>query len=98
MTDQVNDEVNLPDNDHQSLNFFGLLLTLFLIGVIFVGLGTLISVAITLLYVNSSLFCRDCDTGLGLCCIGFCFSGVLTPLIWFYGRKLIIRSTEKGET
>lgn len=49
---------------------------LVLVGVV----GCMLSVGITLWYVNSPNYCRDCDTGLGRISMGCIASWVVTPI------------------
>lgn len=58
-------------------------------------LWAIITLGISFLYVNSSAYCRDCDTGLGLCGIAFIISGVVTPIIGYGGLWLIDKFSDE---
>src|SRR5687768_9708993 len=79
-------------------NFIKLLFQLSLVFTLFMVLGIIASVTIILWYGNSDAYCRDCDTGLGLCGIGFGIGGVVTPLLIYFVRRFIMRlSIANGE-
>lgn len=75
-------------------NLIFLILKLFLYMTIFVVIGTIFTVIISLLYVNSAGYCRDCDTGIGLVGIGFILSLIATPLIIILGDRFLSRDSE----
>ena len=47
----------------------------------YVMVGAAVTVLISVIYVNSSNYCKDCDTGLGLCAISYCLALFITPMI-----------------
>ena len=48
---------------------------------LFVPLGCVATFVVGFLYTRSSNYCRDCDTGLALMLLGFCFSAVVTLIV-----------------
>lgn len=81
-------------------NFIKLLFQLSLVFTLFMVLGIIASVVIALWYVNSPAYCRDCDTGLGLCGIGFAVAAVATPILISLFRVFIMTAipTEKEKS
>jgi hypothetical protein len=71
-------------------NFIRLLFRLTLIVIVFMGTGIFATILISLWYVNSPGYCRDCDTGLGLCCIGFVIGPAATLILIYLMRHFII--------
>ncbi|MCA9904003.1 MAG: hypothetical protein KC547_09110 [Anaerolineae bacterium] len=53
----------------------------------YVVLGVVFSGLIALWYVNSPAYCRDCDTGLGLCMCGFVLSVPITLLAIYFTHR-----------
>lgn len=51
------------------------------VSLLWLVLGAIVSLIIILLYVNSSAYCRDCDTGLGLCGIGYCLGTIIMVVL-----------------
>lgn len=52
-------------------------------------IGYFVTIVISVLYVNSANYCRDCDTGLGLLGIGYGLDLVVTPFAFFLLRTAL---------
>lgn len=53
----------------------------------FVVIGIILSVVIAVWYRNSPNYCRDCNTGLGICMIGFVLSIPLTLVTIYLSQR-----------
>lgn len=62
-------------------------------GLTYAIVGAIVSAVISLVYVNGSAYCRDCNTGLGLCMAGYCAALFITPAL-IYGVISIFRRSE----
>ena len=58
---------------------------------VYLCVGAAISIVVILIYVNSADYCRDCDTGLGLCCIGFFLALPVSGAIIYFINPFINR-------
>jgi hypothetical protein len=75
-----------------------ILATLSIFVIVFIVLGVVFSLLMAFLYVNNPAYCRDCNTGLGLLGIGFCASGLFSPLIlWGIDRILSYEDKPQSE-
>ncbi len=61
--------------------------------VVFLGVGACATALISLWYVDSPNYCRDCDTGIGICGIAYGFSLLATPFIVFAFYRFIRRKS-----
>ena len=63
----------------------------------FIVIGIVLSIVIGMWYGNSPEYCRDCNTGLGLCMFGFILSVPVTIWVIYVFRRVFIRE-QNGTT
>jgi len=55
---------------------------------VYMVVGVVCTAGVSFLYVNSPNYCRDCNTGIGLCGIGFILSLGVTPAVIYFACRL----------
>jgi hypothetical protein len=53
----------------------------------FILIGVILSVLIGLWYTHSPNYCRDCNTGIGICMFGFFLSVPITLVVIYFDRR-----------